>query len=283
MALPTKASGAGPTIKGKRLGSERYNVRSSSASSADRNEISANAEPDRKHVVRLLMSLTYAIPDIHGRLDLLDAATDRIVNHSAGNSATVIVLGDYIDRGPNSGQVLDRLMSWKSEKLRLVCLKGNHEAMMWAVCHNHAELKWWVENGGDRTLASYGSEHCDPRSVPSAHLDWIGDLPLMHVDRHRVFVHAAVDPDLSLDQQSERTLLWKRYPDGYALGLGTRHVVHGHHANPKAPIVTKGKTNLDGLAWKTGRLVVGVFDDERAGGAAKFLEVMGPAADQPAP
>ena len=102
----------------------------------------------------------------------------------------------------------------------------------------------------------------------------------MHVDGHRVFVHAGVDPDISLDQQSERTLLWKRYPEGYTLGCGTRHVVHGHHANPRAPIVTKGKTNLDGLAWKTGRLVVGVFDDERAGGAVEFLEVIGPAVDQ---
>jgi serine/threonine protein phosphatase 1 len=97
----------------------------------------------------------------------------------------------------------------------------------------------------------------------------------MHVDRHRVFVHAAVDPEIPLDRQSEQTLLWKRYPDGFDLGHGRRHVVHGHHADPKAPIVTKGKTNLDGLAWMTGRLVVGVFEDDRPGGASEFLEVVG--------
>ena len=97
----------------------------------------------------------------------------------------------------------------------------------------------------------------------------------MHVDEHRIFVHAAVDPRISLDRQIEQTLLWKRYPDGFELGHGNRHVVHGHHANPKAPIVSRGKTNLDGLAWRTGRLVVGVFDDSRPGGATEFLEIFG--------
>ena len=169
-------------------------------------------------------------------------------------------------------------MGWRPDKLTLVYLKGNHEAMMWQTSNKLAELDWWIRNGGDRTLASYGqssSENPDPRIVPQAHLQWIADLALMHVDQHRVFVHAAVDPKIPLDQQSEQTLLWKRYPEGFDLGHGRRHVVHGHHANPKAPIVTNGKTNLDGLAWKTGRLVIGVFEDDRPGGASEFLEIDG--------
>ena len=169
-------------------------------------------------------------------------------------------------------------MEWRSESLSIVSLKGNHEAMMWQVCNNLAELDWWIRNGGGRTLTSYHQslgEDLDPGIVPSAHLQWIASLPLMHVDEHRVFVHAAVDPKMSLDRQIEQTLLWKRYPDGFELGHGNRHVVHGHHANPQAPIVTRGKTNLDGLAWRTGRLVVGVFDDSRPGGATEFLEIFG--------
>jgi serine/threonine protein phosphatase 1 len=225
------------------------------------------------------MSITYAIPDLHGRLDLLDSAIEKIVEHSARKCATVVTLGDYVDRGPSSRQVIERLIGWQSDKLTLVNLKGNHEAMMWETCNNLAELSWWIENGGDQTLASYGDQssqgNCGPRVVPPAHLNWIADLALMHVDRHRVFVHAAVDPKITLDQQSEQTLLWKRYPEGFNLGHGRRHVVHGHHANPKAPIVTEGKTNLDGLAWKTGRLVIGVFEDDRPGGASEFLEVVG--------
>jgi serine/threonine protein phosphatase 1 len=214
------------------------------------------------------MSLTYAIPDIHGRRDLLDAAIERIIGHSGGQPATIVTLGDYVDRGPNSRRVIERLMGFCSETLRLVVLKGNHEAMMWQACNNLVEPSWWIENGGGTTLASY-------QTIPPAHLRWIADLALMHVDQHRVFVHAGVDPELPLQQQNEQTLLWKRYPQGYETGHGRRHVVHGHHANPQAPIAMRGKTNLDGLAWKTGRLVVGVFEDDRPGGASDYLEILG--------
>jgi serine/threonine protein phosphatase 1 len=227
------------------------------------------------------MSLTYAIPDLHGRFDLLQSAIERIIQHSGGQPSTVVTLGDYVDRGPNSRQVIARLMDWQSETLKLVNLKGNHEAMMWETCNDLAEPGWWLKNGGDQTLASYGQslqEKADPRVVPALHLEWIASLSLIHVDQHRIFVHAAVDPKLPLNQQSEQTLLWKRYPRGFDQGHGNRHVVHGHHADPRAPIATRGKTNLDGFAWKTGRLVIGVFEDSRAGGATEFLEVVGPQA-----
>lgn len=223
------------------------------------------------------MSLTYAIPDLHGRLDLLDLAVERIAAHSGGKHATVVTLGDYVDRGPESRGVVERLIGWRIDTLRLIALKGNHEAMMWEVCNNLAELDWWILNGGDQTLRSYGSsEGNEVRTVPRRHLDWIACLALMHVDQHRIFVHAAVDPKIPLDCQREQTLLWRRYPEGYKLGHGDRHVVHGHHADPKAPVITRGKTNLDGLAWKTGRLIIGVFDDEQPGGAVGYLEVVGP-------
>ncbi len=224
------------------------------------------------------MNLTYAIPDIHGRIDLLDAAIEKIIGHASGRPSIVVTLGDYVDRGPSSRQVIERLMSWRPDDLRIVNLKGNHEAMMWETCNKLGELNWWTRNGGDRTLVSYGQTpqgNPDLAVVPRAHLDWIANLALMHVDRHRVFVHAAVDPKIPLHQQNEQTLLWKRYPDGQSLGHGHRHVVHGHDANSKAPIVTSGRTNLDGLAWKTGRLIVGVFDDDQPGGASEFLEIAG--------
>lgn len=225
------------------------------------------------------MSITYAIADLHGRRDLLDSALERITQHAAGQPATIVVLGDYVDRGPASRQVIERLMDFRSNALTLVALKGNHEVMMWESCNNLADLNWWIENGGDTTLASYRelSDAADisTRVVPKAHLQWIADLPLMHVDGERVYVHAAVDAAISLKQQTERTLLWRRYPEGYDKGHGRRHVVHGHHANPKAPIVTRGKTNLDSLAWKTGRLVVGVFADDQPGPASDYLEILG--------
>jgi serine/threonine protein phosphatase 1 len=225
------------------------------------------------------MSITYAIADLHGRRDLLDSALERLDEHAAGRPATVVVLGDYVDRGPAGRQVIERLMDFRSKTITLVALKGNHEAMMWESCNNLADLNWWLENGGDTTLASYRelSDAADISTsvVPKSHLQWIADLPLMHVDSQRVYVHAAVDPTISLKQQRELTLLWKRYPEGYDKSHGRRHVVHGHHANPKAPVVTRGKTNLDGFAWETGRLVVGVFNDDEPGPASDYLEIPG--------
>jgi serine/threonine protein phosphatase 1 len=224
------------------------------------------------------MSITYAVPDLHGRLDLLDSAIEAIVEHAKGKPSTVVTLGDYVDRGPNSREVIDRLIDWSVHSLTLVCLKGNHEEMMWGTCSNLTELHWWTKNGGDQTLASYGQlnpDQPDLSSIPRAHLDWIAGLRLLHVDQHRVFVHAAVDPKVSLHQQNERTLLWKRYPTNFKAGHGQRHVVHGHDGTVSAPVVFAGKTNLDGLAWKTGRLVIGVFDDNCPGAAQDFLEIVG--------
>lgn len=222
------------------------------------------------------MTRTYVIPDIHGRSDLLEGAIDAIVTHADGRPSTVVTLGDYVDRGPHACRVIDLLRSWKSPNLSIVNLMGNHEAMMVAVCRNQADLNWWIKNGGDATLASYGQSATRPdlRAVPPEHVHWLYSLPMLHIDRYRVFVHAAVDPEVPLDQQSEETLLWKRYPEGADVGHGARHVVHGHHANRLAPIVRTKKTNLDGMAWKTGRLIVGIFNDDEPGGASGFLEIL---------
>jgi serine/threonine protein phosphatase 1 len=225
------------------------------------------------------MSFTYVIPDLHGRRDLLDSAFDRIADHAAGALATIILLGDYIDRGPDSRQVLERLIGFRSAQFRLIPLKGNHEEMMWQACNKLADPNWWIDNGGNTTLGSYRELEDDADGativVLRSHLRWVADLALMHVDQHRVYVHAAVDSEIPLKQQNESTLLWKLYPDGYSKGHGHRHVVHGHHATQQAPVVTRGKTNLDSMAWKTGRLVVGIFDDDQPGAASDYLEVLG--------
>jgi len=220
------------------------------------------------------MSRTYAVPDLHGRCDLLNAAVEKISEHSRGVAARMITLGDYVDRGPNSRQVMERLVNWSSPLLPLVALKGNHEAMMWACCRNLSEIDGWLKNGGDRTLASYGGGvRLELSVVPASHLDWIATLPSIYADQYRIFVHAGVDPTLPLHQQTDRILLWKRYPTGFRKGFGKRHVVHGHDAKVDGPVLTKGRTNLDTLAWKTGRLAIGVFDDEVPGGPIEVLEI----------
>lgn len=221
-------------------------------------------------------SHTYAVADLHGRDDLLRMAVDAITARGGGK---VVLLGDYVDRGPGSRQIIETLMAGPPVGQSWVVLKGNHEDMMVQVCRGQSPVKWWLGNGGGQTLVSYGHEYEVPVStlcVPPAHLDWIHRLPLIHVDAHRVYVHAGVDPTIPLDEQTERTLLWKLYPDHFAEGHGERHVVHGHHQFADGPLRYAGRTDLDTLAWYTGRLVIGVFDDARPGGPIDTIEIRGP-------
>jgi serine/threonine protein phosphatase 1 len=218
------------------------------------------------------MCLTYVIPDIHGRYDLLSDALGDISVHCGGDAGIIVTIGDYVDRGPQSKEVIDRLISGVADGWRLVALKGNHDAMMVEALRNPARMAWWMEKGGDVALASYGG---DPAAIPQSHIAWLDQLRLMHVDTHRLYVHAGVDPGVPLDRQSEATLLWKRYPKGFSGGFGSLHVVHGHDNFPDGPLLYEGRTNLDTLAWRTGRLTVGVFDNDRPGGPVDLIVVRG--------
>jgi serine/threonine protein phosphatase 1 len=221
------------------------------------------------------MSLTYVIPDIHGRDDLLGEALAEIAIHARGNAGVIVTLGDYVNKGPQSKQVIDRLLSDVAEGWSLVALKGNHDAMMVEALRDPSTMASWLGKGGDAALASYGG---DSAAVPQTHIAWLDRLRLMHVDTHRVYVHAGVDPDIPLDRQDVATLLSKRYPKGFSGGYGERHVVHGHDNFPDGPLLFEGRTNLDTLAWRTGRLTVGAFDDDRPGGPVDFIVIRGPPA-----
>lgn len=218
------------------------------------------------------MSLTYVIPDIHGRHDLLSEALARITQHSRGEPGAIVMIGDYVDKGPDSKGVIDRLLAGIDPGWSLVTLKGNHDALMVEALREPSKMAAWMGKGGDAALASYGG---DPAAVPPAHIDWLDRLQLLHADAHRIYVHAGVDPQIPLDQQSEATLLCKRYPKEFSDGFGARHVVHGHDNHPEGPLLHEGRTNLDTLAWRTGRLTVGVFDDDRPGGPIDFIVVRG--------
>ncbi|HSY54830.1 MAG TPA: metallophosphoesterase [Bradyrhizobium sp.] len=218
------------------------------------------------------MSETFVIPDIHGRLDLLRDGLTEIAARSQGEGDTIVAIGDYVDKGPASRGVIDRLLSGVREGLHLVTLKGNHDAMMAGALRDPSKMADWLAKGGDAALASYGG---DPASVPPAHIDWLDRLRLFHADTHRLYVHAGVEPNISLDGQSEQTLLCKRYPKGSSEGFGNLHVVHGHDNHPDGPLLYQGRTNLDTLAWRTGRLTIGVFDDDRPGGPVDFILVKG--------
>ena len=223
------------------------------------------------------MSKTFVIADIHGRHDLLVAAIERIeqASHSGG---TIVFTGDYVDRGPASRQVIETLMEGpKASGWTWIFLRGNHEEIMLAGCLG--VLQWWLPNGGGATLMSYGQnvgEAVDVSVVPSSHLEWMRGLRVMYTDGMRLFVHAGVQKGVPLTEQDEQKNTWMLYPDGDHEGYSHLHVVHGHHQHEDGPLLFEGRSNFDTLAWYTGRLVVGVFDDDVPGGPVSTIEIKGP-------
>ena len=214
--------------------------------------------------------LTYAIGDIHGRLDFLMDLLSQIITHANGRSCKLVFLGDYIDRGPDSAGVLALVRRFQQHwPESVICLKGNHEAMLLEVVTEPAVTSWWLGNGGDNTLVSFGVSH--PGDLPADVLSWIAGLPTLYEDEHRYFVHAGLHPDLSLSEQDDQTKLWIR--DEFLLvdhDFG-KHVVHGHTPSQAGgPEVRSYRTNLDTGAVFGGPLTAGVFTDER-GPAIAFL------------
>lgn len=216
---------------------------------------------------------TYAIGDVHGRLDLLSQAFALIIDDAGERGADVVCLGDYVDRGPDSKGVIDLLMSSPlRDRDTLVCLMGNHEQLMLGAATGcKASESCWMGNGGVQTAISYGS------SIPADHLNWLSELPLLHQDAHRIYVHAGLMPGYGPDQQDPEWCLWIRDRFLREQGGWSKHVVHGHtpqwdgKPNATEPECLAHRTNLDTGACWTGVLTVGVFDPNQAGGPISIL------------
>jgi len=235
--------------------------------------------------------LTYAVGDIHGRLDLLVKAINAIEAHGAGHQIRIIMLGDYVDRGPDSRGVVEYLIA-SARRLEMICLKGNHEAMMADAIGSGdpKSLSMWIQYGGLETMKSYGwtwRRTPDFSIIPREHLEWMAGLPVSARDGDRVFVHAGLDPDKALDRQDEAVCLWirDRFLEASLEKVGA-HVVHGHtpewseKTEAAAPELLAHRTNLDTGAYFTGVLAIGVFAEESPGGPVEVLTVRGDAESQ---
>jgi serine/threonine protein phosphatase 1 len=209
-------------------------------------------------------NFTYAIGDIHGCLRQLNEILARI---EAGNpSGTVIFLGDYVDRGPDSKGVIDRIKAGPTnDGWTWVVLKGNHEDMMSSTLRSGRDIPWWLGNGGKETLLSYGG------AVPGNILDWADALPMIHTDRHRIFVHAGVNEEIGLDNQTENDLLWSRKPSDYSGQYWGKHLCHGHTPARDNPRTVGNRTNVDSGCVFWGKLTCAVFDDSKPGGPIEFI------------
>jgi len=208
----------------------------------------------------------YAIADLHGRYDLLDKCL-QVIGNIDDKERKIITLGDYIDRGPDSALLIQRLMDIQSVDKDFICLKGNHEDIMLQTIDQGMYREWWYSNGGMATVLSYGS---DP---DKEHLDWVRNLPLYHETPGHVFVHAGIpDCDAPLEDQNHERLMWMLYGKDDSGGWQEKTVVHGHHIHEDGPHEWEFRTALDTGSFYTDRQVIGVFDDTQ-GRAIDFFEV----------
>ena len=215
---------------------------------------------------------------------------DRISEHVGDGPFRVVFLGDYVDRGPDSRGVVEFLMALQ-RRWRVVCLKGNHEALMLEALTEPGggRLERWLEYGGEQTLASYGLSRSSDLAdaIPAEHLRWMASLPRTTGDGRRIYVHAGLMPGTPAHRQKDETCLWIR--ERFLAARPSEfeaHVVHGHtplwdgKPDPAEPELLAHRTNLDTGAFATGVLTVGVFDADTPGGPVEVLSIRGaPAGD----
>jgi len=219
-------------------------------------------------------SRVYVIGDIHGRLDLLDrliAKIDCDAKKHAANCLTV-TLGDYIDRGPESRGVLDRLQS-NPFPGPYVALKGNHETLLETFLNDPTTGAYWSNLGGLETLHSFGIRVAPlmvDRNYDQAAKELLGLLSPQHMKfltslRTSLTVgeyflcHAGVRPGVALESQSEHDLLWIRDEFLSSRKDFGKIVVHGH-TPVEQPEVLPNRINIDTGAFATGRLTCLVLE-----------------------
>jgi len=219
----------------------------------------------------------YAIGDIHGRLDLLEALIAAIENdvlqYPVANSICVFV-GDYIDRGKHSRETIDRLIEYGQQR-NCVFLKGNHEQLALSSLRDPSTFESWLRVGGREALISYGvavETNCLAKQIPSMQAAFHDALPSHHFSFFRklqtsfeagdyFFVHAGVRPEIDLARQKDEDMLWIR-----SLFLNSAHdygkiIVHGH--TPMMEVeVRPNRINIDTGAFATGRLTCLVIEGQ---------------------
>ena len=169
--------------------------------------------------------LTIAIGDIHGMAEKLKTLLRQIdawlKANAEGQAHQFIFLGDYIDRGPDTREVLKIVQHLQAA--RAICLRGNHEDLMLRATESEVGLTNFIINGGDATIASLRTPAAFQRAQ-----DWMRTLPTSHEDEHRYYVHAGIRPGIPLDQQTAESKLWIRDSFLRHTGPFPKYVVHGH-------------------------------------------------------
>ena len=219
----------------------------------------------------------YAVGDIHGRADLLKRLHDMIradIRVQNPDRAVVIYVGDYIDRGDRSRDVLEILIGNPLPNAETVHLLGNHEAFLLTFLEDPGVGEMWLKNGGDATVYSYGvgtppvsdreqrhrimRDHLREK-LPPAHLEFLRSLRRYHVEGEYAFVHAGIKPGVALEDQVDEDVLWIR---GEFLETRADHgkcIVHGHTITDEIE-VRPNRIGIDTGAYFSGTLSCLVLD-----------------------
>jgi serine/threonine protein phosphatase 1 len=226
-----------------------------------------------------------AVSDIHGDIHKFESLLELVEYNSEHDQ--LILLGDYVDRGPQSRAVLNKVMELVSDG-GAIALMGNHDKMMidaFDIPENPLHLKRWYYNGGIKTLQNYGyvvdkddakywyttDEEPEPLEVNSAirpHLEFLRTLPYYYETDTHIFVHAGVQPEVALESADPHELLWIRdeFHHGYT---GEKTVVFGHtpvkHLHKKPEVYFGGNRiiGIDGGCAYGGRLYCLEIDGQR--------------------
>jgi serine/threonine protein phosphatase 1 len=222
----------------------------------------------------------YAVGDVHGRADLLAELQARIAadaDSAAESRRVAVYLGDYVDRGPDSAGVIDRLLDSPLDGFEEVFLMGNHEQFLLDFLADPSVGELWLRNGGDATLASYGvgAGNVDTADLamvsallreilPSDHLTFLKGLALSHREGDYLFVHAGIRPGVPLAEQREDDLLWIREPFLDAADTREVVVVHGHTPVPSGEVHDNRIAVDTGAVWSD-KLTAAVLHDQEQG------------------
>lgn len=220
----------------------------------------------------------FAVGDIHGRLDLLEAMVDRIAADIAANPPDdwrIIFLGDYCDRGPASKGVLEFLAAQCEAEPRHIALRGNHDQGLVDFICGGDNASLFVNHGGAESAASYGifavfdgmAGQADTRealaaAVPPRHLSFLLQLPYSASFGDFFFCHAGIRPGVALKDQRPDDLIWIREPFLNSPELHPKVIVHGH--TPVAePEIMPNRVCVDTGAYRSGVLTALVIEGRR--------------------
>jgi len=197
------------------------------------------------------MGRTIAIGDIHGCSEALRTLLETI---RPQRDDTIVTLGDYIDRGPNSHDVIEQIFELQNQ-CELITLLGNHELMLLLAKDDAEQLGWWQSCGGAATLLSYNNTI---ESIPESHFEFIEACPLAYETDTHIFVHANYEATVPMDEQSDQVLLWHHLaPDHIpAPHISGKKVIVGHTPQVDGNVLDLGHivcidTYCFGTGWLT--------------------------------